>query len=192
MTHCLYALPGARPSGESLVVELFSAAAAMAVRQVAARTRASRSSVVLAAICAVVARRAGYRELVFPLVSSNRFDRYLASYVGVLAQTAVATVEITGRSFDELVRHTWTTVLEASRLARYDAARRHAMSQRIEHERGLRLNLDPFFNSLVPESWSGLTAGVGVRPEEIDLALALDRAAMAPDAGQRICAPVHP
>jgi hypothetical protein len=28
------------------------------------------------------------------------------------------------------------------------------------------------FNSLVPESWSGLTAGVGVQPEEIDAALA--------------------
>src|SRR5580692_226298 len=31
--HCLYALPGARPSGESLVVELSSVAAAMAVRR---------------------------------------------------------------------------------------------------------------------------------------------------------------
>ena len=124
---CLYALPGARPSGESLAVELSSAAAAMAVRQVAARTRASRSSVVLAAVCAVVARRAGYRELVFPLVSSNRFERHLASYVGALAQGTVATVGVAGRSFDELVRHTWTTVLEASRLARYDAAKRDAM-----------------------------------------------------------------
>jgi hypothetical protein len=28
------------------------------------------------------------------------------------------------------------------------------------------------FNSLVPESWSGLTAGVGFQPEEIDAALA--------------------
>jgi len=28
------------------------------------------------------------------------------------------------------------------------------------------------FNSLVPESWSGLTAGVGFQPEEIDVALA--------------------
>ena len=169
---CLYALPGARPSGESLAVELSSVAAAMAVRQVAARTRASRSSVVLAAVCAVVARRAGYRELVLPIVSSNRFERHLASYVGPLAQGAAATVEIAGRSFDELVRHTWTTVLEASRLARYDTARRDAMNELIEHERGLRLNLDPLFNSLVPESWSGLTAGVGVQPEEIDLALA--------------------
>jgi hypothetical protein len=169
---CLYALPGARPSGESLAVELSSAAAAMAVRQVAARTRASRSSVVLAAVCAVIARRAGYRELVFPLLSGNRFERHLATYVGALAQATVATVEVAGRSFDELVRHTWITVLEASRLARYDTARRNAMNERLEHERGLRLNLDPFFNSLVPESWSGLTAGVGVKPEEIGLALA--------------------
>jgi Condensation domain len=172
LPHCLYALPGARPSGESLAVELSSAAAAMAVRQVAARTRASRSGVVLAAVCAVVARRAGYRELVLPLVSSNRFERHLANYVGPLAEGAVATVEIAGRSFDELVRHTWTTVLEASRLAKYDAARRDAVNELIEHERGLRLKLDPLFNSLVPESWSGLTAGVGVQPEEIDIALA--------------------
>src|SRR5512146_1537558 len=113
MPRCLYALPGARANGESLAVELSSVAAAMAVRQVAARTRASRSSIVLAAVCAVVARRAGYRELVFPLLSSNRFERHLASYVGALAQATVATVEVAGRSFDELVRHTWTTVLEA-------------------------------------------------------------------------------
>src|ERR1700733_9383902 len=74
MPRCLYALPGARASGESLAVELSSAAAAMAVRRVAARTRTSRSSVVLAAICAVIARRADYRELGFPVLSSNRFE----------------------------------------------------------------------------------------------------------------------
>jgi hypothetical protein len=169
---CLYTLPGARPSGESLAVELSSAVAAMAVRQVAARTRASRSSVVLAAVCAVVARRAGYRELVLPVVSSNRFERHLEGYVGALSQDAVATVGVAGRSFDELVRHTWTRVAEASRHARYDPARRSAMNELIEHERGLRFYYDPFFNYLVPESWSGLTAGVGVQPEEIDSALA--------------------
>ena len=169
---CLYAVPGARPSGESLVVELSSAAAAMAVRQVAARTRTSRSSIVLAAICAVLARRASYPELVFPLVSSNRFERHLVNYVGALAQVPIVTVEIAGRSFDELASHTWTTVMEASRHARYDTAKRAAMDELIEHERGLRFDYDPLFNSLVPESWSGLTAGVGFQTEQIDLALA--------------------
>jgi len=169
---CLYALPGARTSGESLAVELSSVAAAMAVRRVAARTRTSRSSVVLAAICAVVARRAGYPELVLSLLSSNRFERHLVNYVGSLAQSTIATVAIGGRSFDELAGHTWTTVMEASRHARYDGTKQAAIDEMIEHERGLRLNWDPLFNSLVPESWSGLTAGVGFQPEEIDVALA--------------------
>jgi hypothetical protein len=169
---CLYALPGARTSGESLAVELSSAAAAMAVRRVAARTRTSRSSIVLAAICAVVARRANYRELVFPVSCSNRFERHLVNYVGALAQGTSVTVEIGGRSFDELVRHTWMRVVEASRHGRYDAVKRDAMGELIEHERGLRFNYDTLFNSPVPESWSGLTAGVGFQPEEIDIALA--------------------
>jgi hypothetical protein len=169
---CLYALPGARTSGESLAVELSSAAAAMAVRRVAARTRTSRSSIVLAAICAVIARRASYPELVLPLSSSNRFERHLVSYVGALAQLAIVTVEIGERSFDELAGHTWTAAMEANRHARYDNVKRDAMNELIEHERGLRLNFDPLFNSLVPASWSGLTAGVAFQPEEIDVTLA--------------------
>ena len=170
--HCLYVVPSARTSGEALAVELSSAAAAMAVRRVAARTRTSRSSAVLAAICAVIARRANYPELVFPVSSSNRFEPHLVNYVGSLVQCSIATVEIAGKSFDELAGHTWTRVVEASRHGRYDATRQAAMDSRTEHERGLRLNSDPWFNSLFPESWSGLTAGVGFEPEEIDVALA--------------------
>jgi hypothetical protein len=172
LPRCLYAVPGARPSGESLAVELSSVAAAMAVRQVAARTRTSRSSVVLAAICAVVARRAAYPELVFPVMTSNRFEPHLVNYVGSLIQSTIVTVEIAGRGFDELAGHTWTAVMQASRHGRYDTAKQAAMDKLTEHERGLRFNYDPFFNSLVPESWSGLTAGVGFQPREIDAALA--------------------
>jgi hypothetical protein len=172
MPRYLYALPGARPSGESLVVELSSAAAAMAVRRAAARTRTSRPSVVLAAICAVIARRASYPELVFPVISSNRFERHLVNYVGSLAQASIATVEIGGRSFDELAGHTWVRVAEASRHGRFVAIKRDAMAELLEHERGLRFNYGPLFNSLVPESWSGLTAGVGFQPEQIDVTLA--------------------
>ena len=170
----LYALPGARASGESLEVQLSSVAAAMAVRRVAARTRTSRSSVVLAAICAVIARRAGYRELVFPVSSSNRFEPHLVNFIGALAQGSIVTVETGGRSFDELAVHTWTTVMEASRRGRYDTVRRDTMAELTEHERGLRFDYGPLFISVVPESWSGLTAGVGFQfePGEIDVALA--------------------
>src|SRR5579859_6924855 len=173
LPHCLYSVPGARTSGEALAVELSSVAAAVAVRRVAARTRTSRSSVVLAAICAVVARRTSYPELVFPVSSSNRFERHLVNYVGSLAQSSIVAVEIAGRSFAELAGHTWTAVMEASRHGRYDMAKQAALAELAEYERGLRMNYeDPWFNSLVPESWSGLTAGVGFEPEEIDVALA--------------------
>jgi hypothetical protein len=97
----------------------------------------------------------------------------MVNYVGTLAQASIATVETAGKSFDELVRHTWATVMEASRHGRYDTAERDAMTELIDRQRGLRFNYDPLFNSLVPESWSGLTAGVGFQPEEIDVALAL-------------------
>jgi hypothetical protein len=173
--HCVYALPGAQVGGESMAVELSSAAAGMAVRQVAARTRTSRSSTVLAAVCAVVAHRANHRHLVFPVLSNNRFEHRLMGYVGSLVQSTIATVEVGERGFDELVGHTWAAVMEASRHARYDAATRSAMDAQLEQERGLRLNYDPLFNSLVPESWSGLTAGVGFQPEQIDAALARTR-----------------
>ena len=172
LPRCLYAVPGARPSGEALAVELSSVAAAMAVRRVAARTRTSRSSVVLAAVCAVIARRAGYQELVFPLSSGNRFEPRLVNYVGALVQSTVAIVEVSGRSFDELVRHTWATVMEASRHARHDPDRRLALDTLIGHERGLLINYAPLFNNLAPESWSGLTGGVALKPEELDVALA--------------------
>lgn len=168
---CLLALPGARPSGEPLAVELSSPAAAMAVRQVAARTRSSRSSVVLAATCAVIARRTGYRELVFPSLSSNRFDRHLVDFVGSLAQGNLVAVEVGDRSFDALVKHTWAAVLEASRHARYDGVERGSEDERIQHERGMHFLYDPLFNSLMHESWSGVTAGVKHRPEEITAAL---------------------
>jgi hypothetical protein len=62
--------------------------------------------------------------------------------------------------------------MEASRHARYDAAKQAAMDKLIKHERGLRFKYDPLFDNLVPESWSGFTTGVGFQPEEVNVALA--------------------
>ncbi|MFL6122069.1 condensation domain-containing protein [Actinophytocola sp.] len=171
MPRHLYSAPGGESSGESLSVELSSVAAAMAVRWVAARTRASRSSIVLAAICAVLAQRTGYQELVFPLLSSNRFERHLSRYVGTLAQGCVATVDVRTGSFDALVKQAWTSVIEACRHGRYDAFERVAVGERIEHERGLCFSYEPLFNSLVAESWSAFNAHVERRLEQVSAAL---------------------
>jgi condensation domain-containing protein len=171
MPRHLYTAPRAEATGESLSVELSSPVAATAVRRVAARTRASRSSIVLAAICAVLAQRTGYQELVLPMLSSNRFERHLSQYVGTLAQGCVATVDVSVRSFDALVTQTWTSVIEACRHGRYDAFRRVAVGERIEHERGLRFSYEPLFNSLVAQSWSAVNARVEYRLAQMSTAL---------------------
>ncbi|MBP2328542.1 hypothetical protein JOF56_008927 [Kibdelosporangium banguiense] len=164
-------VPSAGPTGQSLSVELSSVAAAMAVRAVAARTRASGSSIVLAAICAVLAQRTGHQELVFPLLSGNRFERRLSRYVGTLVQACVATVEVSRASFDALVTQTWTSVIEACRYGRYNAFDRVAVGKRIEHERGLCFSYEPLFNSLVAESLPAFNAGAECRLEQVNAAL---------------------
>jgi hypothetical protein len=171
MPRQLYSAPRGEATGESLSVELSSVAAAMAVRWVAARTRASRSSIVLAAICTVLAQRTGYQELVLPMLSSNRFERHLSRYVGTLAQSCIATVDVSTGSFDALVRQTWTSVIEACRHGRYDAFERVAVGERIEHERGLCFSYEPMFNSLVAESWSAVNARIECRLEQMSAAL---------------------
>ncbi|MER5262036.1 hypothetical protein ABTZ99_08150 [Actinosynnema sp. NPDC002837] len=168
----LYHMPDTSPGGDPLAVELSSPAAATAVRRVAARTRASRQSVVLAAICAVLAHRTGDEEIVLPLMSGNRFDRHLLDYVGSLAQGTIASVGVAGRDFDALVAHTWTAVLEASRHARYDAAERARLDERIAHERGLLFRYEPLFNNLAPEPGPGTSPGALPGTDELRAALA--------------------
>lgn len=152
MPQCLYATPRTAPSGESVCAGLSSVAGALAAAAIAARTRTSRASIVLAAIGAVLAHRTGYRDLLFPTLSSNRFEPRLAGYVGTLAQGGLTALETTGSGFDALVRHAWTAVLETCRHARYDAFHRVEMAQRIEHDRGVRFNYEPLFNSVAAET----------------------------------------
>jgi hypothetical protein len=149
---CGYPAPRVTAETGSVCVEMSSTAAALAVRAVTARTRASAASVVLAAVCALVSHRTGYRELVLPTLSGNRFEPHLRQHVGSLAQTTLATVTLGEGTFDQLVRQAWSAVVHACRYGRYDVYERAAVACRVEHERGIVLDYDPLFNSLVTES----------------------------------------
>jgi hypothetical protein len=159
MARCLYPVPRVSAETGSACVEMSSIAAGMALRAVAARTRTSRASVVLAAVCAVISRRTGYRELVFPTLSGNRFEPLLQHHVGTLAQTTLATVDVGETTFDRLARQAWAAVVHASRYGRYDVFRRVDIARRIEHERGILFDYEPLFNNLAIES--GPTAETG-------------------------------
>ncbi|MCW6005996.1 hypothetical protein K1W54_15620 [Micromonospora sp. CPCC 205371] len=160
MSACLYAAPRTAAEGESLSGELSSPAAAAALPRVAARTGMSRSSAVLAAVCAVLARRTGHRELIFPTLSGNRFERHLIDYVGTLAQGTLLAVDIGPVRFDELIRGCWTAVVEASRNGLYHAYHRMALTERVAHQRGVHFDLAPLFNSVVVED-PRVAPGVG-------------------------------
>ncbi|GAB3890729.1 condensation domain-containing protein [Kibdelosporangium lantanae] len=167
MPQCLYATPRTAPDSESLCAGLSSVAGAAAVSVIATRTRTSRASIVLAAIAAVLTQRTGYRDLLFPALSSNRFEPRLTRYVGTLAQGCLTTLDVAGHGFDALVRRTWTAVLESCRHSRYDAFRRVGMARRIEHDRGVRFVYEPLFNNVAAETGA---------PYRVSPPLAIERA----------------
>jgi hypothetical protein len=154
----LYLTPRVAPgsadagTGDPVSVEMSSAATALAVECVRARTRTSRASCVLAALCAVLSARTGYRELVFPVMSSNRFERHLSDYVGTLAQTAIVSVDVGSASFDELVRRASSGMLKGCDHGTYDIYQRLEIANSIARDRGIYFCYEPIYNCNVIES----------------------------------------
>lgn len=103
--HATFAVPGMR-GGCSMQPLLLvrSRPAAAAVSETAARTRASRSSVVLAAACAMVSHYTAQHACLVTSVSANRFRSELARFVGPLSRDALLAVNADVPTFDDLVR----------------------------------------------------------------------------------------
>jgi hypothetical protein len=170
MPGCQYPVPRVTEESGSVSIEMSSTAAGLALRAVSARTRTSRASVALAAICAVISCRTGYRELVFPTLSGNRFEPRLRRYVGTLTQTTLATVKTADTTFDRLVRQAWAAVVHANRYGCYDVFQRLAIARQVEHERGVVFDYEPLFNSLVVESGPAARGADVPSPRELQTA----------------------
>jgi hypothetical protein len=143
MPHCLYAGPRVGSTASSVMVQMSSPAVTAALRHIAARTRMSRSSAVLAAICTLLTRRTGYQRLVFPALSGNRFERHLSDYVGTLSQSTLTVVDTDTPSFDQLIGRAWSAIVSSSRHGMYDAHRRDDVVARVQRDRGVRFNFKP-------------------------------------------------
>ncbi|MFC0529916.1 condensation domain-containing protein [Phytohabitans kaempferiae] len=159
----LYVRPRTGPPAGGGIGQLSSPAAATALRHIASRTRTSRPTIVFAAMCAVLARRTGYRECRFPILSGNRFEPRLEQYVGTLAQSVLVRLDTDGASFDELVRRAFAAMLSASRNGAWDASVATRLHRRVATERGLYLRFEPLFNNLVVD-----TAAAGPPPDPVD------------------------
>lgn len=137
---------------DAVAIEMSSAATALAVQGVVARTRSSRASCLLAALCAVLSARTGYHELVLPVMSSNRFESHLYDYVGPLAQTSVAAIDVGSVSFDELVRQAESGMLKACIHGTYDVYQFEKSKNQIAYDRGVCFCFEPVYNCTVIET----------------------------------------
>nr|MDT0658205.1 condensation domain-containing protein [Micromonospora sp. DSM 115978] len=144
---CLMALPPIENEDDGpAAAALRSPAAALALDHLTSRLRVTPAAAILAALCAVVSIRVDQSRCVFASLSSNRFTPRLRDYVGTLAQDGLVVVEVTGPSFDDLVRHTGAALLRANRHSLFDVAELVASATRINHAQGTDFSRDSVFN----------------------------------------------
>jgi hypothetical protein len=156
----MFAVPRAPEiAGGTPRLRIRSDAAADALAVLAERTGVTRSALVLTALCALTAHRAGQRQAVVTSLSANRYLPELADYVGTVAQDALITVpvDVGAETFEGLARR----VRRRSQLAYpnswFDSGELWAGMDRIGVERGTRFARDCVFNDLSP---LGLDGGV--------------------------------
>ncbi|MFI5913137.1 condensation domain-containing protein [Dactylosporangium sp. NPDC051541] len=148
----LYARPRVTPDTGSGAYGISSEAAAQALDRIAARTRVSRPTIVLAAWCALLYRRTGYDTCRFVMLSANRFESDLRDFVGTLAQSTFVSVEVAGAGFDELVRRAFGAVLQAGVNGAYHVDRQNEGTLAVTAERGVAPSFEPLFNSSVVDT----------------------------------------
>lgn len=187
MPQCLYAVPdpaarpepSARPEpaalpgegGGALAGWLWSRAAALALPHIAARTGVTRPVAVLAALCALLARRTGQDRCVLAAMASNRPEGRLLDYVGTMTGDSIVSVDTRVQGFDELARRAQAATLVAGRSAMYNGATLTPAIGALEHERGIAFARECVFNDVTGADSMQPAAAAG-DPREVTGALA--------------------
>lgn len=146
---CMYAMPAdPAQSGEPLSGWLSSPAIRLALPSIMARTGASSSMVITAAMLAVLAHRTRNSSYALRTISGNRTGLHLRDYVGTIAQVSQLAVDTSTASFDELVRRCGTATLRAARYGSFHQPSRLRMLRELGHLRGVCFHPDSVFNNL--------------------------------------------
>ncbi|GAA4196292.1 hypothetical protein GCM10022252_43380 [Streptosporangium oxazolinicum] len=125
-----------------------SVPAARALGRISARTGASPSAAVLAALAVLAGVRARLRTVVVLSISANRFRPELREYVGPLAQDALIPVEVGGDGFDAVLRGARSATMAAYQNSRFDADALIRVMEDVQRERGLFFARDIVFNDM--------------------------------------------
>ncbi|WP_329080635.1 MULTISPECIES: hypothetical protein [unclassified Streptosporangium] len=125
-----------------------SVPAARALGRISARTGASPSAAVLAALAVLAGVRARLRTVVVLSISANRFRPELREYVGPLAQDALIPVEVGEDGFDTVLRGARSATMAAYQNSRFDSAALIRVMEDVQRERGLFFARDIVFNDM--------------------------------------------
>jgi hypothetical protein len=145
MPQLMFALPRAKPAKPGEAAEdnvalagwLLSTAGALALRHIEARTGLRRQAAVLAALSAVLSLRTGQDRCVLSALASNRPERRLQDYVGMITSNTLISVNTAVPTFDDLVRRTATATMAAGRACLADRAEVARVIKEVEDERGI-------------------------------------------------------
>ncbi|MEO6701664.1 MAG: condensation domain-containing protein, partial [Jatrophihabitantaceae bacterium] len=127
---------------------LFSPAAGAALAHLSARTGAGRQSILLAGLCALLARRTGSSRCTFATVSGNRFRLRLRDYVGTLAQDGLFALALDRPGFDDLARRANRASLAANTNSVFDSTRLWPIIDQVGADRGTAFARDFTFNDV--------------------------------------------
>ncbi|MFJ4715175.1 condensation domain-containing protein [Streptomyces sp. NPDC088785] len=154
----MFAEPRLRPGDhDTAQLSLRSVRAARALRAVTARTKSPAPTVLLAAWCTLAAHRAGQDTCVAAAPTSNRNRSGLARSVTTLSQDALLSLDMSGPTFDTVLRRAWGAALDAYRHSRFDSVQLWDMIGTVTRERGSRFARDVVFNdvSSIPATSAG-------------------------------------
>jgi hypothetical protein len=139
-----------------------------AARVIAARQRVSTTTVLLAATAALVGSWTGHSMCALHMVVNNRFQAGHGDVVGMLAQLALFTVDLSsGLSFDDLVTRTWQAALQGHRHAYYDQAALQEARAAVSRERGTEVNPYCCFNDMRSTQDTAASIGTALPGEAV-------------------------
>ncbi|MER7794980.1 condensation domain-containing protein [Streptomyces sp. NPDC097640] len=119
-----------------------------AAREVAARCRAGEETVYLAAVGALLARRAGLSHCALTTIFANRIGAARQAMVTPLASDVLLCFDVSGPSFDDCVRAAHLAKLRGYARAQYDPVRLGRLVAEVGRERGEQLDLSVLHNDL--------------------------------------------
>ncbi|MEU3601338.1 condensation domain-containing protein [Streptomyces sp. NPDC006798] len=125
---------------------LLSRAVALALPVLAERYRSGSSAVLLAAVSLLLARRGGLPRCGLRLLVANRSDPASRGTVANLHLEVPVTVDVTGETFEDVVRSARVAALRAYANGLYDPGRAERAVREHERARGVPIDLSCCFN----------------------------------------------